>query len=392
MKKFLVCLIAVMFVLSASTAMAASAENFHEMFTKGGTSGWLKANWWNREFDNVDPDHVTLNFGMKLKFDAAVYNGFTFRAGFYANEDFGLNDPDADERQYGLLGQNGTDGQFDRYQTWGEYYLRYTWQATSFTIGSEELKTGGFSFWPARMIPMTYENVNIVNKSIKGLKLHGGYVWAVRDTATPDFKDVSEDGWFWAEGDYRGIKGARINMGYFYYTDSAWALNLHATYKAKMNKDWGYNVFGLYRIEGENNDDDFDTYSAGLRAGLSYAGHKLEGQYAWIGDESDRMPRGAFKAVQIQINGVEEADEDGWAIVYGYKFGGAAKGLSAGVTYAEFDRTANDRQELDLELRYRPKAGMFKYSDFRVRYAAVDEDNNGSGNLDDFRFYYTYSF
>lgn len=400
MKKLLVCVLAVMFVLSASTAMAAKAETFHEMFTKGKASGWLKANHWAREYDDARADQVTTNFGLKLALSSANYNGFTFKTSFYANEDFGINDPDDDETQYVLLAAR--DGnQFDPYQTFGEYYIRYSYSNTMVTLGSQELVTGGFSFWPARMIPITYENFNIVNKSIKGLKLYGGYVWSYRDVNTDERADIAafargtnDDGWWWAEADYRGIKNARLHIGYIHYTNLFYTLNLHATYKGMFNKDWGYNLWGLYQPAGDVGDGaDYDSYEAGIRAGITYKGHAFGFKWSQQGDDGRKQPRGAFITIAMVSETCGEPSESAWQLAYDYKFGGWAKGLSFQAQYGVFDRdAANDRDELYMQLRYRPKAGLLKYNDFRVRYSIMQEDENDDGDVKNLRLYYTYSF
>jgi hypothetical protein len=410
MKKFLVCVMVVLFALTATTVMAqskgpASADTFRDLFTKGKADGWLKANYWTREFENSDPDWATLNFGLKLGFKSAVYNGFSFRTSFYANEDFGLNDAGDDQTVYSLLAR--ADGrEFDPYQTFGEYYVKYQLGDTAFTLGMQEMVTAGFSNWWARMIPMAHENFNVVNTTIKGLKLTGGYAWAYRDTNNDVrrnvglyFSGLNDDaGWLWGEADYTGIKGARLVFAYHYYEDSMQAFNFHGTYKGQISKEVGYNLFGLYTPISAVGDglgvggEDYDTYHAGLRAGMNWGGHALTGYYAWVGDEASFMPRGAFKGIQFHIQGVEEADEEGWGIEYNYKFSGAAKGLSAYAVYAQFDRQGNDQDEIDLGFRYRPSTGMLANNDFYVRLALVDEDNDGPGEMTDFRFYYTYYF
>jgi hypothetical protein len=409
MKKLLVCVLVVMFACVATTALAKGpvmADSFHEMFTKGKAGGWLGYKYWTQDSDQLQ-DSATHIFGAKLQFDSAVLNGVSFRGSFYTSQDFGINDEDDSDKHYGLLAK--TDGgEFDEYSTLGEYYIQGKFGDTSLRLGGIELKTMQFNFWPARLIPKSYEAFDITNTSIKGLRLYAGYAWRMRDTNTDEWKDVSQEfrgvtedeGVYWVEGDYKGIKGLRIWMAYHQWPDVLRSLAFHGQYNGKINDDMSWFVYGLYNPMESVGDDlaygsDYDTEQIGARLGLNFYSANVTAYWGQMGDYNLGTPRGGIKVIQMQQEGLDRADESAMGISFDYNFQNPTlKGLKFHAWFTAFDGdTAEDWDELDLELRYRPKKGFFKTSDFRLRWCTVDGDNNNStADRDDFRFGYTYRF
>ena len=147
--------------------------------------------------------------------------------------------------------------------------------------------------------------------------------------------------------------------------------------------------------------DSFDTrLVAGYVAG-SYQGIALTLGFSTTSQEARiRSPFGSKPSpLSLMINDFDRAGEDAWLVGLSWDFRRLGlEGFSAFVNYArgndsqdEFNGQAlRDRDELDITLDYRPKAGPFRGVWFRVRGVFINERGSGARSQNELRVIVNY--
>lgn len=130
---------------------------------------------------------------------------------------------------------------------------------------------------------------------------------------------------------------------------------------------------------------DFDTYSIGAKAVISYRGLVFSLAGTKTDDVRIRAPYGGSPSfLSLMLDDFDRADEEAWLLGLSYDFGLIGlQGLSASMKYAEGytpDSGANasaDQSEFNITLDYRPTIFGFNGLWLRYRYAKLDRDTGG---------------
>jgi len=409
-------LLSMLFLVSASSAaMAATAEQPQEpdslahIFTGGKVSGTLRSLLFSRDFDGVTEDRTTLAIGGNLGFETAPFYGVSAGVGFKTGAGDNLSN---DELYGGVLAPGDTPLDAENYAALDEYFLRYNNWDTVLTVGAQRLDTPWMNAYDIRLTPKKYRGVGLINSSIEGVELHGYYIDSWLNWDSEDWEPITsgvtgntdEDegaliaGVVWKPSDMVKIEGWD-----YYFNEMLNSVYLEAGYGHKLGEEYTLSAtlkYGYMTDVGDALDGAIHTYMAGGDISLAAYGAILTTYYGTVGDESFSAPFGGQWVIDMQIENINRADEDIWALQFRYNFErlGVA-GLSAYVFYGNFstpdsgENATTDQTELDFNIQYNLD-GWFKGCSIRLRYAFIDQDEDVADGEDfsDGRIYLQYKF
>jgi len=401
-------------VMSAGSAVSSDGEvsaldSFTGAFTEGKFYGTLRSLLFSRQFDGSTIDRSTLAVGGNLKYETAPFYGVSAGVGVKT----GLGDTlNHDEVYRDVLAIGDTYFDAEGYFAVDEYYLRYTNWNTDFSLGAQGVETPWLNVHDIRLTPKKYRGVGVINKSIENLVLHGYYIsdWL---TWTADSWESISSG---ITGNQDDDEGALIVGGVWQMPDKlkfqAWNYYFHEVLNSfYLVGDYQYNLSDEYALTATlaylNQTDvgaalagDVTTYTVGGNISIAAYGAKLTGFYGRNGNDALRTPFGGSWVVSFQVNNLERADEQAWALQLEYDFKSAGlPGLSTYVSYSRFDTpdtgvtSSPDFTETDFNLQY-TLGGRFKKCSIRLRYALIDQDEDVESGEDysDGRLYLQYRF
>ena len=437
-----------------SSVSVQAADNIGEMFSKGKTSGEIRAFYINRD-DNTKADkQIATAIGGHLKFQTAELNGLSFGvAGYTTNRILGnleAND-DGATRNTTLLGNDGKS-----YSILGEAYVKFDAKdmgtKTDITIGRQKLNTPLAGADDARMLPNLFEAYVLHNKDIDNTTLVAAHVTKM---AAGSFANAYAGGivgvaaGYTYSGDTAKYQGKFTNMG-------EWALGtgnstsgvtaIAAIYKGNNYKvqAWDYyahNILNAVYLQGDVNwncliSDAIKPFAALQYINQSDVGNKLAGNvdsdfigakigakvgaltayvaYSEQSDAKDNTAAGALSATTITPWGGMPAFTQGMVTRHMFIAGTKAKkvaatynlkdlGVNATATayYAQFDMDNNagagslnnlDAQELGFDIKYHPAAVKNLLLRLRGNFPNNFTNVNGGRNWDEYRFIASYKF
>ncbi len=399
-------IVAVLLVFLVSPLVFAM-DNYKSLIKDGKISGDLRILSYSRDWDRA-LDRESHAIGGNFRFETAIVNGFSGGIGFKTCQvgDF----QDDDKTWYRGLTDTNNEG----YSAMSEYYLRYRGFDTTFTLGAQDIHTPFMEPHKIRMTDRSFRGLGIVNKSIKGSKLHAYYITDQMGWTDTSFSSNSNAyrgagdgegdalilGWDW-----KASKALSTKVWYYRYDDILQYYWFWAKYKHKISK----NVSAFIALQYTKQDDvgdglkgDIDTYVAGGQVGVKAYGFFLTGYYAEVGDDAVELAFGGgrWKIIQQQIWNSTWAELEVVGAKFGYNFGKLGiKGLSAYIFHCDWsvpDTAAtkfnNDTTETDFNITYK-FSGKLKGTYFRARYAIIDQDEDfGGDDFDDMRFYLVFKF
>jgi hypothetical protein len=409
MKRIFTLTAAMVFIMAVS---ASAADSIKEMFAEGTLSGKVMMLDFTRDFDGATNTRRDSAIGGLMYYKSAPLAGISFGAAFGTVNDMFSND---DDDVYSILAKddNNSHESVTRLQ---EYYIQGEWFNTTIKYGAQEINTPFMNIQPNRMLPRTYKGLSVVNKSVAGLKLSAYYITDSMGWTDDDFISLSQavatgpGGIGSIDEDkpmYIAGVGYDIPVDFIKTNIQGWYYLMPDVYSNKylqfdISKALGdFTLFFkpsiLYQqSKGDELNGELDTTQTGFRTGVKAYGFTVTGYYASIGDDALLTPWGDGKIVQQQVYASGRADEDSTALKVEYDFGKiGAKGLSSYILYGIYDTpesgatASNDMTEVDYSVQYK-FSGMLDGLALRARYATIDIEDGE--DIDDLRFYVTYSF
>ena len=225
---------------------------------------------------------------------------------------------------------------------------------TTFIVGRQLIDTplvGGFDWLLA---PGAFEGAVVMNQSIEGLTLVGGYLtkWRPNNSGNTwvDLTKI-DDGNNWTAGAIFGIAGAKVSAWYYNVDSGAAAGNVDKF--TSIYGDAGYD-FGMFNVYGQIISTDYntatDSLAYGLKAGATYAGISLtaavsntsDNKVGYVGRDSMYTSSWNYFA---STAGVENEDTLSWKVSAAAEFAGA----NVEASYAGY---GDEGSELDVIAGY----------------------------------------
>jgi len=230
-------------------------------------SGDIRAGYVDYDFNNAPPATATVNKGatdshgfyttLKTSVLTPKYNNFSLKATLGGATDFGVNNPDYENKNYVFDSKDKKS-----FALLQELFLSYSDKSHNFTIGRQELDTPLIESDDYYMLANSYEVVNYVNSSLNNLQFHLGYfhkMAGVWDSGANGEKFHSmSDASFVDARDKENAKDSGIVYGAVEYKN-----------KVHEFKLWEYYVTDLYNIllaeYGYSNKINMFSYDLGVQ-------------------------------------------------------------------------------------------------------------------------------
>ena len=414
--------------IAAGLCLPAVAADQSKGFVAG-TSVTLQARnyYFTRNFtDLVAPDQQSKSEEWAQGFIFDAKSGYTPGKVGFGVDLLGLLgiklDSSADRARTGLL-STGSDGKsHSNYSRLGAT-LKARWSQTELKIGELRPDLPVLMFSDLRLLPPTYQGVNIQSREISGLTVQAGQLYSA------SLLNESGDGKMHAKLGHRpqlmaGTATDRFNYFGADYTFNdergsagVWYAQLQNLYSQRLYRvrhsvsvgDWVFEGrLGYFdsREDGDQLLGNIDNQAAASRLSAHYAGHTfLVGYQAMFGD--DALPRvfnnGTPLDNEIPTFEFAGADERSWQLRYDYDFAAmGAPGLIAGVRFVKGDnvdvqatngggeRYEGKEWERDLDIGYTVQSGLLKNLNIRVR--NVTARSNYRTDIDENRLIFNYTW
>jgi len=270
-----------------------------------------------------------------------------------------------------------------------------------------------------RMSPKTFEGYTFQgasggNDGAPGFKYGGGYITKIKERNSDDFVSMSRDAGAPVD---RGVAlgGALFSLGRFsvgaidYYSEDV--LNIgyaEAKYTWPVTQKLGLLFAAQFTDQRSVGDDLLKGYSfsvnqVGLKTEASYGGALLSLAFTTASNGADlQNPWSSYPGyTSVQVKDFNRAQEKAFLVKAAYDF--TRLGLEGVTAYALFvhgwdrinpstGRDVSNENELDLDLQWKPKSGIFKDFWPRFRYGVVHEHEGQERYIHDFRIILNYDF
>ena len=326
---------------------------------------------------------------------------FAFGATGYTSQKL-IGDEDKDGTSLLAPGQEG-------YTVLGEIYGEaLLWEGARFTAGRKAFDTPYINRNDSRMTPNTFTAAVLQGISGGGdrpeWRYGFGYFDEIKEKNSEDFVSMSEDAGapdgvdegVWAGG--VNFKSGDFSIGAIEYWSSD-IINIfytEAKYTHQINDKAKMNFAAQYTDEESVGDElltgsDFSADQWGVKAELAYGSALFTAAYTSTGnDTSMKAPWSGYPGyTSVQVDDFNRAGEDAWMLRAQYNFQ-SVKGLSVyGLFVSGSDPTGDTvygEDEADFNLQWNVSDGPLKGLMLRLRYAMIDQNSPGTGELNDFRF------
>jgi len=253
---------------------------------------------------------------------------------------------------------------------------------TTFIVGRQLIDTplvGGYDWLLA---PGAFEGAVVMNQSIQGLTLVGGYLtkWRPNNSGNTwvDLTDIDE-GNNWTAGAIFGIAGAKVSAWYYNVDSGKDAGN--ADKFTAIYGDAGYD-FGMFNVAGQITSTDFNTavdgLAYGLKAGATFSGVSLTAAVSNTSDnQGGYVGRDSMYTTSwnIQSSHVAVLNDD----TLSWKVGASTEiaGFNAEASYAGY---GDEGSELDVILGYDitdciNAGAVYSLTDYDVNVNTADADS-----------------
>lgn len=189
--------------LSAQTAETIGAgtkgQTLLETFKKGTFGGNFRSFFMATDNASGLSDYFALATGGSLRFNSARFHGFSVGIGGSFNYKLAATDLSAKDSLTGAINryeiglfdvQNpGKGSDLNRLE---EFWLRYQWKKLSLTLGHQFLQTPFINDQDGRMRPTTEAGFWAVSKSLKNVKIEGGWLWKISPRSTVQWFDIGK--------------------------------------------------------------------------------------------------------------------------------------------------------------------------------------------------------
>jgi hypothetical protein len=167
-------------LLSLLLSLSGFAQNLDEIFQEGKVNGNLRAFWFDGDRD-LRHDRTALSVGGILNYQTASFHGLQGNVSFYSSNGVTSLTRMPEAGQTGNLLSDGSS-----INTLGEAALSYTVENTIVKYGRQRLSTPLTNDFYDRMLPNSFEALNIENNSMADLSLKGAYItkWKFKDSDT----------------------------------------------------------------------------------------------------------------------------------------------------------------------------------------------------------------
>lgn len=353
----------------------------------------------------------------------AIGGALSYRSGWFLNH-FGigavgyLSEPlygpdDRDGTQLLKTGQKG-------YAVLGQLYGRVKLLEENYlNLYRYEYNTPYLNKDDGRMTPKTFEGYTFTGSSggkdgAAGFRYGGGYITKIKERNAEDFVWMSRDAGAPVD---KGVAlgGALFSLGGFsfgaidYYCEDVINIGYaEAKYTWPVSKKLGLLFAAQFTDQRSVGDDllkgyDFSVNQVGVKTEMSYAGALFSLAFTTASSGADlQNPWGSYPGyTSVQVKDFNRAKEKALLVKAAYDF--TPLGLEGVTAYALFvygwDRIdpttgldAVNERELDLDLQWKPKSGVFKNFWPRIRYAVVQERGGRERYIHDLRIILNYGF
>jgi|GEM_PF-1281647 len=268
----------------------AHAQSVDELFTGSSLDLQLRAFWFDGRRD-LKINRTSLTVGGIVGVQSGAYEGFSAKTALYSSNALSSLNHMSDSAATQNLQANG-----DNINTLGEGYLQYSAYNSSIRLGRQRLDFPLINDYYNRMLPNSFEALNIENHTLDTLIFKAAYVtkWKYKTDNT-----------FESPTDISGIKRDIAIIGALYTPNSDLKLEfydtyiqdvMHAPYLQFNNKNiWNFSngsVFsgGIQYLNeksiGQNAAGKANTYLLGLKGALSNEEWSLSALYTRIGSQA----------------------------------------------------------------------------------------------------------
>jgi hypothetical protein len=264
-------------------------------------------------------------------------------------------------------------------------------QNTSFRLFRQDFDMPYINRNDSRMIPNTHEAF-VVRHPGEKFQYVAGYITKMKQRDSEEFVPMADVAG--VDGDDSGttVGAARYQVNdettlaaqAFYTRDLFSSSYLEASFARTINEDWGTQLAAQLTNQWSVGDQllgDFDSYTGGLRARVSYRGTILTAAITHTGEAAIRKPFGGTPGfTSSMLFDFDRAREEAYRIGLSYNFeriGFPGVGLIMNYTHGRGaeDNDGHQLRETDefaLTADLRPERGLFKGLWLRVRYADAD--------------------
>lgn len=400
--KWLLCVLAVSMLLLPLSSFA--ADDLISAFKEGSTSGVLRIYHWEKDYANSpsEDDSKSTLIGGILSYETAPLVGITAGVGMRVTHELIKHDDYGSYYyffpQYPNPAGFGMITDTTGIEALSEAYLRYNNYDTMVTLGRQYIDTPYMNAHDFRLMPKAYQGVSLSNSSLNNIEFNLGYFTHYLDWDSPMYEKMISSAAIEEISDPAGtkaatyggvvwtpIRGMSADVWYYQFEDVTSIITPNFKWFKVFNRDWKGFIDLRYAkwdaIGDKMAGDDYDTFIAGFIGGLIWKNWSLVLYGQQNGDHAPIEPYGHRRAVTMQVNWCELAEETAYAIKLGYDFSGiGVNGLSAYVRYGKFDtpdlgeeNQAQDKTETEVTVQYdfdKSLEGLM----FKVRYAKVDMD------------------
>jgi len=264
--------------------------------------------------------------GGRLGYTSPQWNGLRAGATFYTTQEI------SDDENGDFFSSEG-----ESYSILGEAYVQAEFYKTTINVGRFELDTPHADADDIRMIPNSFQGVQVSNTNIPNTTVYATHLdkWAGVDTDTPeDFTEVSGDDGVNAAGVvFEGVENIELQVWHYEAKDTAKLSYLEATHETER-----FSIGAQYGDQSDETDDGTgpDGNVIGAAATLSSSGFTLSAAYNKVsGTVINGFGGGPFftSVDDHTIDGVEDQK----ATAVGLEYAGI-EGLSLAVLTVDFDK------------------------------------------------------
>lgn len=353
----------------------------------------------------------------------AIGGALSYKSGWFLNH-FAIGAVGyLSEPLYGPDDRDGTDllkpGQ-KGYAVLGQIYGRVKLMEDHFlNLYRYEYNTPFINKYDSRMSPKTFEGYTVTGSSggkdgTPGFRYGGGYITKIKERNSEDFVWMSQDA---GAPVHRGVAlgGAVFSLGRFslgaidYYCDDVLNISYaEAKYTWSVTRKLGLLFAAQFTDQRSVGEDllkgyDFSVNQVGMKTEMSYAGALFSVAFTTASSGADlQSPWSSYPGyTSVQVKDFNRAKEKALLVKAAYDF--TPLGLEGVTAYALFvhgwdrinpstGRAVSNENELNLDLQWKPKSGLFKNFWPRIRYGVVHQYEGEKNYIHDFRIIFNYDF
>lgn len=355
------CAAVIVLFIAFTPATLPAADNLAEMFREGSAKGELMLYSFSQDYDEEgDTERLSDKndnaFGTIFYYRTAELKGISFGVSYGSANNFYSDDDKYPDR--------GLKANHDGFSRFVEGYAQANLLNTTVKYGIQMLHTPLANPDPGRVLPKTFKGLTLVNRSIKGLELHGYYITEFADWADDRFENIARK--INPDSDKEALIVGGIKYGF--QSDAAnvfvegFGYNLNNFFNAGyISVDIGkkFNDAAVFikpsyvkqKSTGDAYMGEIDTFETGFEAGIDYKGAEFRGFFAATGDDAYETPWGFGRIIKTEeiISGLVP-EQKAYATSVGYDFGRLGiDGLYAKIFYGYFDNAGNESNAHEME-------------------------------------------